>query len=204
VYPIVPIQTRYPPDNVIFEIADVTEGLSFADESVDVVHARMACLSADAVPSLLREVARILRPGGLFLSGEWDAHPTLHPRHPWVERFEEYIPQTTTFFDVASDVVPTLGPSITAQIRQNGSFEGLVSRRRPIPISAPLEAGSSGLRFVSEVMERTTKGYADALVAARCVPVGVAEDFKAELSGRSGVVCVYQTVFARKMVVSRN
>ena len=94
--------------------------------------------------------------------------------------------------------MPTLGPSIANLIRQNGSFEGLVSRRRTIPISAPLEAGSSGIRFVSEVMERTMKGYADALVAARRVPIGVAENFKAELSERSGIVCAYQTVFARK------
>jgi hypothetical protein len=42
-YPLVPIQTRYPPENVIFEIADVTEGLSCVHASVDVVHARMAC-----------------------------------------------------------------------------------------------------------------------------------------------------------------
>jgi hypothetical protein len=42
--PTVPIQTRYPPRNVRFEIADVTERLRFADASVDVVHARMACL----------------------------------------------------------------------------------------------------------------------------------------------------------------
>jgi hypothetical protein len=94
--------------------------------------------------------------------------------------------------------VPSLGPSIANLIRQNGSFEGLVSRRRTIPISAPFEAGSSGIRFVGEVMERITKGYADALVAARRVPLGVAENFKAELSGRNGVVCAYQTVFARK------
>lgn len=40
----VPIQTRYPPHNVRFEIADVTERLRFADASVDVVHARMTCL----------------------------------------------------------------------------------------------------------------------------------------------------------------
>ena len=94
--------------------------------------------------------------------------------------------------------MPTLAPSIATLIRQNGSFGELVSRRRAIPISAPHEAGSSGLRFVSDVMKRTTKGYADALVAAQRVPLGVAEDFKAELSERSGIVCVYQTVFARK------
>jgi hypothetical protein len=40
----VPIQTRYPPRNVRFEIADVTERLRFADASVDVVHARMASI----------------------------------------------------------------------------------------------------------------------------------------------------------------
>lgn len=94
--------------------------------------------------------------------------------------------------------MPTLGPSIATLIRQNGSFENLVSRRRTIPVSAPHEAGSSGFRFISEVMERTAKGYADALVAARRVPLGVAENFKAELGERSGIVCVYQTVFACK------
>lgn len=43
--PTVPIQTRDPPHNVRFEIADVTGVLRFADASVDVVHARMICLS---------------------------------------------------------------------------------------------------------------------------------------------------------------
>ena len=42
-------------------------------------------------------------------------------------------------------------------------------------------------------MERITKGYADALVAARRGPLDMAESFKAELSERSGIVCVYQT-----------
>lgn len=44
-FPVVPIQTRYPPDNVLFEMADVKERLNFEDASVDVVHARMTCLS---------------------------------------------------------------------------------------------------------------------------------------------------------------
>ncbi|KAI9448628.1 S-adenosyl-L-methionine-dependent methyltransferase [Lactarius psammicola] len=197
---LVPIQTRYPPENVRFEIADVTERLGFADGSVDVVHARMTCLSEGAVPGFLREVARILRPGGLFLSAEWDTHPTLHP---WVGGFEgEDIPQTITFYDVASNVVPTLAPTIHTLIARNGSFERPVSTRRAIPISAPYAAGSNGLHFVSEVMERITQGYADALVAGRYVSLGVAENFKAELSETTGIVCVYQTVFARKVVVA--
>ena len=43
-FPTVPIQTRYPPQNVRFEIADVTGVLRFVDASVDIVHARMTCL----------------------------------------------------------------------------------------------------------------------------------------------------------------
>lgn len=195
----VPIQTRYPPDNVLFEIADVTERLNFEDASVDVVHARMTCLSADSVPGFLREVARILRPGGLFLSAEWDTHPTLHPDHPWFPDLEDYMPQTITFYDFASTVVPSLAPDISTLIHQNGSFERPVLKRRAIPISVPHASDSNGLHFVSEVMERVTQGYVDALVAGHCVPLDVADNFKAELSSRSGIVSVYQTVFARKL-----
>ncbi|KAN0125366.1 S-adenosyl-L-methionine-dependent methyltransferase [Lactarius tabidus] len=194
----VPIQTRYPPNNVLFEIADVTEGLNFKDASVDVVHARMTCLSADTVPGFLREVARILRPGGLFLSAEWDTHPTLHPEHPKFLDLEGYMPETITFYDLASTVVPTLSPDISALIHENGSFERPVLKRRAIPISVLHASGSNGLHFVSEVMKRVTQGYADALVAGRRVPPDVADSFKAELSSRRGIVCVYQTVFARK------
>lgn len=194
----VPIQTRYPPDNVLFEIADVTERLNFEDASVDVVHARMTCLSADAVPGFLREVARILRPGGLFLSADWDTHPALHPEHPWFLDLEDYMPQTITFYDHASTIVPTLAPDIPTLIHENGSFERPVLKRRAIPISELHAPGSNGLHFVSEVMKRVTQGYADALVAGRRVPLDIADNFKAELSWRSGIVCIYQTVFARK------
>ena len=83
-------------------------------------------------------------------------------------------------------------------IYQSGSFERPVLKRRAIPISVPHASNSNGLHFVSEVMERVTRGYADALVAGRCMPLDVAENFKAELSERSGIVCVYQTVFAQK------
>jgi len=48
----VPIQTRYPPQNVCFEIADVTGMLRFPDASVDVVHAWMTCLRVRSCVSI--------------------------------------------------------------------------------------------------------------------------------------------------------
>ena len=68
------------------------------------VASRLNHFQADAIPGFLREVARILRPGGLFLSAEWGAHPTLHPEHPWFPELEDYIPQTIMFYDFASCV----------------------------------------------------------------------------------------------------
>ena len=40
----VPIATRYPPDNVRFEIVDVRQFLRFSNDSIDFVHARSAFL----------------------------------------------------------------------------------------------------------------------------------------------------------------
>ena len=146
---------------------------------------------------------RVIRQRGMGCSPDLE--------HPGVDRLEEHIPKTITYYDVSSCVFPRVSAchkrsqESRANARaehhpdsplpldhQNGSLEGLISRRT-IPISAPHEADSSGLRFVSEVMERITKGYADALVAARRGPLDMAESFKAELSERSGIVCVYQT-----------
>jgi len=198
---LVPIQTRYPPHNVRFEIADVTERLRFADASVDVVHARMACLRAEVVPRFLREVARILRPGGLFLSVEWRVQPTLHPAHPFFEERDVYIPRTVSFCNAASGIVPTLAPQILHLIGHTASFEGPVCRQWAIPISTPYPLDSSPSHdtdFVSWVMGRITYGYADALVAGGGFLREDVDAFKEELDGKVGVYSILQTVCARK------
>lgn len=85
-----------------------------------------------------------------------------------------------------------------------GSFEEPVTRRRAIPMSAPYTpypsdaAPSHDLHFVSRVMRRIMQGYADALVAGGSVWHGDADAFKDELERIDGIVCVYQTVYARK------
>jgi hypothetical protein len=64
----------------------------------------------------LQEVARVLRPGGFFLSAEWGIHPTLHPEYPSFADDDVYIPKTVTFYKAASCVgiplshAPALAP----------------------------------------------------------------------------------------------
>jgi len=201
---LVPIQTRYPPQNVRFEIADVTGVLRFPDASVDVVHARMTCLRAEAVPHFLLEVARILRPGGLFLFADWAVRPTLHPGHPFSEDHEAYIPRTVSFYNTMSRIVPTLAPEIPHLIQQIGSFEEPVSKQWAIPISTPYSPDStcsSSHYFISRVMVRVTQGLADALVAGGLFPPEDADAFKDELEDRDGICSIYQTVWARKLSI---
>mmetsp|Transcript_150232 Transcript_150232/g.482792 ORF Transcript_150232/g.482792 Transcript_150232/m.482792 type:complete len:223 (+) Transcript_150232:78-746(+) len=68
-------------------VSDITEPLEFADVSFDAVFAMNSLLHVpkDKLPSVLAEVRRVLRPGGLFFmgvyggtefEGNWDEDPT--------------------------------------------------------------------------------------------------------------------------------
>jgi len=71
---LVPTATSFPPEHARFECYNLEEGLRRHDASVDFVHARFLSLGIgpNTYPTLLREIARVLRPGGLFYSGEFD------------------------------------------------------------------------------------------------------------------------------------
>ncbi|KDQ11193.1 hypothetical protein BOTBODRAFT_35497, partial [Botryobasidium botryosum FD-172 SS1] len=70
---LVPTATSYPPEHVRFECYNfVQHNIRHPDASVDFVHARFLSLGISNYPGLLNEIARVLRPGGLFFSGEWD------------------------------------------------------------------------------------------------------------------------------------
>ncbi|KAJ8474762.1 hypothetical protein ONZ51_g7009 [Trametes cubensis] len=74
---IVPIATRYPPHNVIFEIHDIMEPFRYASRTIDMVHARSISMAIRDYRALLQEVGRILRRGGLFVSCEWSRVPAM-------------------------------------------------------------------------------------------------------------------------------
>ena len=177
---------------------------------------------AEVVPHFLQEVARVLRPGGFFLSAEWGVQPTLHPEHPSFADDDVYIPKTISFYKAASyvgilsshppcsctvlicrirhrDIVPSLAPQIVRLIRQTTPFEAPVSKQWAIPISTHYTPDiPPSVAFVSRVMGRITQGYADALVAGGSFLQEDANAFKNELDQGFGIYIMYQTVFARK------
>jgi ubiquinone/menaquinone biosynthesis C-methylase UbiE len=58
----------------------------------------------EVVPHFLQEVARVLRPGGIFLNADWGVQPTLHPEQQVFVNDDAYIPQTVSFYQAASCV----------------------------------------------------------------------------------------------------
>ncbi|KAJ3727418.1 S-adenosyl-L-methionine-dependent methyltransferase [Lentinula raphanica] len=79
---IVPIATRYPEENVRFELHDIGERMRWADQTVDFIHARSIFMTVPDYSVIIQEAIRLLRPGGLFLSGEWGQFPAFHPTFP--------------------------------------------------------------------------------------------------------------------------
>ncbi|KAF8746146.1 hypothetical protein AX14_000191 [Amanita brunnescens Koide BX004] len=73
-----PIQPRSVPPNCTFELCDLNQSnIPYPSEYFDMVHARSMHTGVRDYPRLLREVARVLRPGGLVLLIESDLIPVV-------------------------------------------------------------------------------------------------------------------------------
>ncbi|QRV90563.1 methyltransferase domain protein [Ceratobasidium sp. AG-Ba] len=74
---VVPMIPHVPQHNIVFEVYDFAEGLRLEDESQDVVFVNLVLELVKDYRALLREVYRVLRPGGLihvndYNPGLWD------------------------------------------------------------------------------------------------------------------------------------
>ncbi|KAJ3568691.1 hypothetical protein NP233_g5554 [Leucocoprinus birnbaumii] len=189
---IVPIATRYPLPNVRFEIGDITEELRWPDASFDFIHAR----------------TRVMRPGGLYLSGELETAVSFHSGNAPAASPEQYAPASTLFFQVVNDALQHRGinhdvSQIADHLRNAGSFVNVETRVIHIPVGGwhsvtswkELGRDLQGIlvRFADSVKPMLrdaghTQAYIDLLV----------QNFEAEMDTTPGMLAAYHIVQATR------
>ncbi|KAG9086428.1 hypothetical protein FRC06_003091 [Ceratobasidium sp. 370] len=94
----VPLTTHVARSNIVFEVYDLYNGIAAPDASFDMVHMRQVTAHLRNPKDLIRDVHRILKPGGLLLFGdsELDAFDGLDPESPAGDK----LPGLTTGFDI--------------------------------------------------------------------------------------------------------
>ncbi|KAG8744031.1 hypothetical protein FRC10_010920 [Ceratobasidium sp. 414] len=63
----VPLTTHIPRPNVEFEVYDLYNGIAAPDATFDVAHLRLAMMHLTNPKDVIRDIHRVLKPGGLFL-----------------------------------------------------------------------------------------------------------------------------------------
>ncbi|KAL4077554.1 S-adenosyl-L-methionine-dependent methyltransferase [Scleroderma citrinum] len=204
---IVPIGPRTIPRNVHFEVADVTQPLRWPDETMDFVHARNISLAVSNFPQMLREAARVLRRGGLFVSGEIRRQVNFAPGYPGNPDVDA--PRAERFYRIINGVLAHRGlqdytRNIPTYVRESRLFSDGRVRDHVIPIGdwqvsrgrrrrmglAYLEAISKLARSFGPMLRN--EGYTDGFVQE--LITGFVEDMRTV----PGMVGVYQTVWMIK------
>ncbi|KAG8687558.1 hypothetical protein FRC09_013424 [Ceratobasidium sp. 395] len=65
-----PLCAHVPRSNIAFEVYDLYNGIVASDATFDVVHVRHAMMQLKRPKDFIRDIHRVLKPGGLFLFGE--------------------------------------------------------------------------------------------------------------------------------------
>ncbi|KAI1791430.1 S-adenosyl-L-methionine-dependent methyltransferase [Ganoderma leucocontextum] len=201
----VPIATRYPPHNVLFELHDIAEKFRYDSSSIDFVHARSISMAVRDYGAVLPEIARVLRPDGLFVSNEWGRCPIMLDGSD----LALHAPSTSEFFRAVRETlhercgIPTVAHEIPELLQDSGFFTGIVSRRHYMPIGSwhddpGLRDLGSEYRGMVELYARAMRAVlnegrwaakADALING-CID----ESWRVP-----GLVSVYYTVHARRV-----
>ncbi|KZT68563.1 S-adenosyl-L-methionine-dependent methyltransferase [Daedalea quercina L-15889] len=200
---IVPIQTRHPHPNVWFEMHDLAQPLGYAPRSVDLIHARDIHLAVRDFPRLLNQVVRALRPGGLYISGEWFDSPNMVDDSCLSVR----APHTTRFYDTINghlrqNGIGSVAASMPEWLRRTGAFVDIQIKDFYVPIG-PWDANlvRAGERLQDNLhvfaasmrLWLVEKGYCSDLAAGSLV-----DDFLLEVNNIQGMELKYRIVYARK------
>ncbi|KAK0202660.1 S-adenosyl-L-methionine-dependent methyltransferase [Desarmillaria ectypa] len=206
-FDIVPIATRYPLPNVTFELHDVGERTRYPDRSIDLVHARSVSMTVCDYGEIIREVSRILRPGGIFVSGEWGRRPAFHPSYNLDPASQT--PSFYRFFQLLHGalaqrgILPVAG-TVHSMLQSNGGFSEITSQTRYFPIG-PWSADRA-MQRIGRAFRRVLSRYMDS-VRPVILELGMNAsdlddlyaDARAEIANAQGLVMVYYSVYAHRI-----
>ncbi|KAL5525304.1 hypothetical protein ACEPAF_9174 [Sanghuangporus sanghuang] len=197
---IVPLATRYPAENVQFEVHDINSTTRWAQGRFDFVHMRQTCFSPVNVTSVIREISRILRPQGLFLACEWipgifrmdgsDVTPLTNHSTEILNRLHDFSTHQRLFCNPSS---------IPVMLIESAAFENVVAERHFVY----LDETALGRRAKQSLLDfaRASRYYLlDSGIAVSEIGQYLM-DLRSGLDNGGEMCLIYLTVYARRKVM---
>ncbi|THH03699.1 hypothetical protein EW145_g6079 [Phellinidium pouzarii] len=201
---IVPMATRYPADNVQFEIHDINERTRWADGRFELVHMRNVYLAVPNYPMIVREIARLLCPQGLFFSGEWSyticaANGSEAPElAPGASQFIQHV--VTLVTRRSSPAVPHTLPTQIRGVLQGSGYFGQIVRERHIVALDDSERGRNAKLMLLNFGDSARGFLLDSGLSVEQVGE-LFEGLRSDLDNNAGINLMYLTVHARRNAV---
>ncbi|KAK0197041.1 S-adenosyl-L-methionine-dependent methyltransferase, partial [Armillaria mellea] len=134
-----PIQPRDVPPNCTFELFDLDQqSIPYPDGCFDLIHARSMFMGIHNYPRLLREISRLLRPGGLVILIESNLTPIIAPSSP--SSSQQDASGWFTFWETyhtclrRQRIDPTVPQRMVDLLSATGTFENIAKREGNIPV----------------------------------------------------------------------
>ncbi|KAF8624066.1 hypothetical protein AX15_006078 [Amanita polypyramis BW_CC] len=205
---IVPIATRYPLENTQFEIQNISEGLRWSDGTFDLIHARDLSMGVRDWRVLVREVARLLRTGGLFVSCEWAPFLSVDPS--FGVDIHTHAPASVRFFEAVNDALrfrhqlQPVGSNVYQYLAESQQFFEIRLEPHFVPIGGwPHDEALSQIgHYFRRICVRFTRSVRHLLKEYGLPDFEIAQiiaDYIHELQNVEGLTCVYYITHARRV-----